>query len=83
MISASKLLPIYDEPELVIVTVSGEPVALLSPLETLTTATPSMADLIAHGAVIAPRRAGAFTLGNPVIVHSGARIDQLLRQVRG
>lgn len=69
--------------ERIIVTVSGEPVATLTSLETPATAMPTMADLIAHGAVIAPRRAGAFTLGNPVIVHSGARIDQLLRQVRG
>jgi prevent-host-death family protein len=69
--------------ERMIVTVSGQPVAVLSSLETLATATPVMADLIAHGAVIAPRRAGVFALGDPVIVHSGARIDQLLRQVRG
>ncbi len=69
--------------ERMVVTVSGEPVALLSPLEPSVSAMPSIADLVAHGAVIAPRRTGAFTLGNPVIVHSGARIDQLLRQVRG
>lgn len=69
--------------ERIIVTVSGQPVATLTCLETPATAMPSIADLIAHGAVIAPRRTGAFTLGNPVIVHSGARIDQLLRQVRG
>ncbi len=69
--------------ERMLVTVSGEPVAVLSSLESLSSATPTMADLIARGAVIAPRRVGAFTLGNPIIVHSGARIDQLLRQVRG
>lgn len=69
--------------ERMLVTVSGEPVAVLSSLETLSTPTPTMADLIARGAVIAPRRTGTFTLGNPIIVHSGARIDQLLRQVRG
>lgn len=69
--------------ERIIVTVSGEPVAILSPVETLASGSPVIADLIAGGAVIAPRRTGAFSLGNPIIVHSGARIDQLLRQVRG
>jgi len=69
--------------ERMVITVSGEPIALLGPLETHTMEMPTMADLVARGAVIAPRRAGAFTLSNPVIVHSGARIDQLLRQVRG
>ena len=69
--------------ERMIVTVSGEPVALLTGLDAPESATSSIADLIAHGAVIAPRRAGTFNLGFPVVVHSGARIDQLLRQVRG
>lgn len=69
--------------ERIVVTVSGQPVALLSPLDASATATLTIADLIARGAVIAPRRTGDFTLGDPVIVHSGARIDQLLRQVRG
>lgn len=69
--------------EQIIVTVSGEPVALLTGLDTPVSATSSIADLIAHGAVIAPRRAGTFNLDFPIVVHSGARIDQLLRQVRG
>ncbi|MEK7410985.1 MAG: prevent-host-death family protein [Actinomycetota bacterium] len=69
--------------ERLIVTISGQPVALLSPLENSTPESPSMADLIAHGAVVAPRRTGVFTLSEPITVHIGARIDQLLRQVRG
>lgn len=69
--------------ERMIVTISGDPVALLTSLETPAVRNFSMADLIALGAVIAPRRTGKFTAGDPVLVHSGARIDQLLRQVRG
>lgn len=69
--------------ERIIVTVSGDPVAILSPVDSLDPEVPVFTDLIANGAVIAPRRAGQFSLGNPINVHSGARIDQLLRQVRG
>lgn len=69
--------------ERMIVTVSGKPVALLTSLETPVTTAPTIADLIAHGAVVAPRRTDEFKLDKPITVHSGARIDQLLRQVRG
>jgi prevent-host-death family protein len=69
--------------ERIIVTVSGEPAAILGPVEAPPSGSPLIADLIASGALIAPRRTGAFRLGDPIIVHSGARIDQLLRQVRG
>ena len=69
--------------ERIIVTVSGEPAAILSPVEAHASGPPVIADLIAGGAVIAPRRTGVFRVGDPITVHSGARIDQLLRQVRG
>ncbi len=69
--------------ERIIVTVSGEPAAILSPVEALASGPPVIADLIATGAVIAPRRTGTFRIGDPITVHSGTRIDQLLRQVRG
>ena len=43
----------------------------------------SITELIAKTALIAPRRKDDFVLSDPVAVHSGARIDQLLREVRG
>lgn len=69
--------------EHIVVTISGQPAAVLSPLEAPQLGLLRIPDLIASGAVIAPRRTGEFRFGDPIIVHSGARIDQLLRQVRG
>ena len=67
----------------ILVTVSGTPLALRGPITSDPMPTLTIADLVARGAVIAPRRNGDFRLGDPVSVHSGARIDQLLRQIRG
>ena len=67
----------------ILVTVSGAPMALLGPITSDPKSTLTIADLVARGAVIAPRRNGEFIPGEAVAVHSGARIDQLLRQVRG
>lgn len=69
--------------ESIVVTVSGQPTAVLSPVDAPLSGSPVITDLFASGAVLAPRRTGAFRFGDPIIVHSGARIDQLLRQVRG
>jgi prevent-host-death family protein len=68
--------------ENIVISVSGEPVALLGPLHS-TSAQVSITELIAKTALIAPRRKDDFVLSDPVAVHSGARIDQLLREVRG
>jgi prevent-host-death family protein len=68
--------------EQIVVTVSGEPVALLGPLLS-SSADATITDLVAKGSVIAARRRDVFSLDDPVTVHSGARIDQLLREVRG
>jgi prevent-host-death family protein len=68
--------------ENIVISVSGEPVALLGPLH-LTSNQVSITELIAKTALIAPRRKDAFVLSEPVSVHSGARIDQQLREVRG
>ena len=68
--------------ENIIISVSGEPVALLGPLHS-TNNQVSITELIAKTALIAPRRKDDFVLNDPVAVHSGARIDQLLREVRG
>lgn len=68
--------------ENIVVTVNGEPVALLGPLQS-SHAQLSITELIARTALIAPRRKDRFKLAEPIAVHSGARIDQLLRDVRG
>ena len=68
--------------ENIVVTVNGEPVAKLGPLESSNRQV-SITELIAKTALIAPRRKDTFKLAEPVAVHSGARIDQLLREVRG
>jgi antitoxin (DNA-binding transcriptional repressor) of toxin-antitoxin stability system len=69
--------------ENIVISVSGEPVALLGPLHLHQYTQVSITELIAKTALIAPRRKDAFVLSEPVSVHSGARIDQLLREVRG
>lgn len=67
--------------ERVVVTVDGRPVAQISPVGTdHSGATPP--DLIARGALLAPRRRGDFVPGDPVLLSSGARIDRALGQVR-
>jgi hypothetical protein len=43
----------------------------------------TITELVAKGAVTAARRRDSFSLHDAVTVHSGARIDQLLREVRG
>ena len=64
----------------VVVTVSGEPVAQLGPLEAPTTR--SLDDLVAVHAVVAPRRRGPLPQGEPVSVFSGSRLDRLLNEIR-
>lgn len=68
--------------ENIVISVSGEPVALLGPLHS-TSSHVSITELIAKAALVAPRRKDTFVLSDVVSVHSGARIDQLLREVRG
>ena len=68
--------------ENIVISVSGDPVALLGPLHS-TNNQISNTELIAKTAIIAPRRKDCFVLSDPIAVHSGARIDQLLREVRG
>ena len=63
-----------------VITQSGVPVAQLGPLDT---AAPTLAQLLASGALVAPRRTGAFRPPTPVPVWQGVRIDQALRELRG
>ncbi len=69
--------------EQMIITVSGEPVATLGPLTQIETRTVSLMDLINNGSVIASRRRDNYQLPVAVTIHSGSRIDQTLREVRG
>lgn len=67
--------------EHIVVTVGGQPVASLGPLGAADGQV-RLADLIARGQVIAPRRTGAWTPPPAVPVWSGSRIDRLLREIR-
>ena len=67
--------------EHVVVTVGGSPVAQLGPLGAVDGQV-RLADLVARGLVLAPRRTGAFTPGEAVPVWSGSRLDRLLREIR-
>ena len=69
--------------EQMIITVSGDPVAKLGPLTPLETRTVYLMDLINNGSVIASRRRDKYQLPVAVTIHSGSRIDQTLREVRG
>lgn len=67
--------------ERVVITIDGHPVAQVSPVGTDLTGV-GLADLIARGAVVAPRRRGDFFPGDPVLLSSGSRVDRALSQVR-
>ena len=67
----------------VVITVNGEPVAELGPIGNTIESPTTIADLVARGVVIAPRRVNGYRQSDPISVHSGARIDQILREVRG
>ncbi len=62
------------------ITSHGRPVAQLAPLDE---AAPDVERLIAAGALIAPRRTGAWRAPSPVPIWSGVRIDRALRELRG
>jgi prevent-host-death family protein len=67
--------------ERVVITVDGTPVAQLTSMEADLTGV-SMSDLVARGAVVAPRRRGDWVSSEPLVLYSGARIDRALAQVR-
>ena len=67
--------------ERVVITADGSPVAELSAVGTDFSGV-TMTDLLARGAVLAPRRRGDFVPGEPVLLSSGSRIDRALGQVR-
>lgn len=67
--------------ERIIITIDGTPAAQLSGLGADTTGI-TMADLVARGAVLPPRRRGDWVPGEPLVLYTGARIDRALTQVR-
>jgi prevent-host-death family protein len=66
--------------ERTVITSSGRPVAQVGPLDA---DAPDLDRLIGSGAVIPPRRAGAWRAPEAVQVWAGVRIDQVLRELRG
>ena len=67
--------------ERVVVTIDGQPVAQLGPLSGDVDGV-SLADLVARGAVVAPRRRGDWVPNDPLLLTAGARVDRALNQVR-
>ena len=67
--------------ERVVITVDGSPVAQLSNMGSDYSGI-TIADLVARGAVTAPRRTGDWVPSDPLVLYSGARIDKALSQVR-
>jgi len=65
-----------------VITVDGRPLAQLGPVEGEASAV-SVDDLVAAGLLIAPRRTGAPRPSEPVPAWAGARLDRLLRELRG
>lgn len=63
-----------------VIGIGGRPVAQIGPLDA---DAPALAQLIAAGGVVAPRRATAWRAPEPVPVWAGTRIDQVLRELRG
>ena len=66
----------------VVVSVDGRAVAQLGPIEAEQGQT-VLADLIAAGAVVPPRRVGPHRLASPVQIWSGVRLDRALKELRG
>lgn len=62
-----------------VISVGGADVAQLAPLG----GTQTMADLVASGQVIAPRRTSPGRPLQPIRVWTGTRLDRALRDVRG
>lgn len=66
----------------VLISVDGRAVAQLGPIEAEQGQT-VLADLLAAGALVAPRRTDAVRLAPPVQIWSGVRLDRALKELRG
>ncbi len=67
--------------EHVVITVDGQPVATLGPVAGDPMGL-TLDDLVARGAVEAPRRRGDLVPSEPVAIWSGMRVDRAVREVR-
>ncbi len=67
--------------ERVVITVDGEAVAQIGPVESLSHGI-TLTELIARGLVIAPRRRVEGESREPVVLYAGVRIDRALQEVR-
>jgi len=65
-----------------VVTIGGRAIAQLGPIEAEQGQT-VLADLVAAGAVVAPRRTDPGRLAPPVKIWSGVRLDRALKELRG
>lgn len=68
--------------ERIVVSVSGQPVASLSPIQGAAT-TITIDDLVATGLVVPPRRHGAYRPKPQVAVWAGTRVERIVRALRG
>jgi prevent-host-death family protein len=66
--------------ERVVIAIGGRPAAALVPLTELPS---GIEPLLASGALVPPRRTDDSRLRPPIPVWSGARLDRLLRELRG
>jgi antitoxin (DNA-binding transcriptional repressor) of toxin-antitoxin stability system len=68
--------------ERVVITVDGAPIAELGPVDSGVEAV-TLGGLVARGLITPPRRTDRPPLPEPVPAWLGARVDRLLREVRG
>ena len=69
--------------ERIVVTVGGRPVAQLGPVEAGAGQEPTIDDLVARGLLVRARRDDRPAPSLTVPLWAGARLDRLLREVRG
>ncbi len=69
--------------ERIVITVDGRPVAQLGPVEPVGADDLTLADLIARGAVLAPRTAVRAAPDHTVDLWAGSRIDRAAAELRG
>ncbi len=69
--------------ERIVITVGGRPVAQLGPVDPPGADGPTLDGLAARGLVIRPRRSDPPPEAAVVVLPVGARLDRLLREVRG
>jgi prevent-host-death family protein len=69
--------------ERIVVTVGGRPVAQLGPVEAGSFQEPTIDDLVARGLLVRARRDDRPPPALTVPLWAGARLDRLLREVRG